>query len=120
MPDAEKHTPTPWHVATSGEITDWPEKRVEAAEETVALVYYHQIPNGEAIQQANARRIVAAVNFCEGIETDRLEFSTMGASGLEKAVSVLADRRDDLEAENERLKERLANLENLRKAKAGV
>jgi cell division septum initiation protein DivIVA len=116
--NTSEYAPTPWHVATSGEITDWPERRVEAAEETVARVYYHQTPNGEAIQQANARRIVACVNFCEGVRTADLEESIERGDTLADSdeaivakLNEVGEERNDLRDENERLKERVAELE---------
>jgi regulator of replication initiation timing len=116
--DTSKYARTPWYVTTDGGTANWPERRVEAAEQTVARVYYHQTPNGEAIQQANARRIVACVNFCEGVPTadleNSLELEHTLADEDEAIVAKLneaGEERNELRDENERLKKRVAELE---------
>lgn len=65
----------------------------------------------EAENAANARRIVACVNYCEGVPTELLE----GHPSDLKTVSDLAirngERADVLEADRDRLRERVKELE---------
>src|SRR5574343_770357 len=65
----DQHTQEPWYA--SKEDGNW---RVMAADEnggyTLADMYCDD-------QEANARRIVACVNACTGIETDKLEGRTI-------------------------------------------
>jgi hypothetical protein len=70
--------PTPWQVV---EAKEWHGTYIQDANgETVADLYYmKKQPDGfrAFVEQpgaaGNARRIVAAVNACEGVETDQLE-----------------------------------------------
>lgn len=70
---------------------------------------------------ANAKRIVACVNFCEGQPSDFLEMTTQlgGLTHLLKGVSEvthhnkrLTEMYDELEEKNAKLKQRIAELES--------
>jgi hypothetical protein len=54
--------------------------------------------------KANARRIVACVNACAGIETDHLE--NHGLPGFAEKISILVRQRDELHSALELLLER--------------
>lgn len=65
------HTPEPW----TAELTDDPEDGLDAyavdcPEYSIALM---DAPGGLELNEANARRIVACVNACAGIENEELE-----------------------------------------------
>jgi uncharacterized protein YbaR (Trm112 family) len=82
-----EHTKEPWHVLN---IFAHPEIRNKEDEFILALY------RGERI--ANARRIVACVNACEGIQTEFLE---LGEAEWVKALSernALINQRDELVA----------------------
>jgi hypothetical protein len=95
--DETPHTPGPWYVADSWET--WPQFRgkkprhilvhaEDVAEPSICHVA-SVAPEDERIQQrelANARRIVACVNACEGMDTEELE----GLS-LRDLIASLAD-----------------------------
>ena len=70
MSEPTKHTPEPWSVdGTSVYIHDAEGRTV--AKTTGNLKHYR---DGDRWQEeANARRIVACVNFCEGRTTEELE-----------------------------------------------
>jgi hypothetical protein len=79
--DMAEHTPGPWHV-TSNAICEgrlgYGEIVAEARPDIRVGGWY-----------ANARRIVAAVNACEGIPTEALE-AVVGGSGEEPAARLEA------------------------------
>lgn len=64
------HTPEPWHVSTDGYAVSIPRGHGET---TVADCFDAGRDEFPATRQANARRIVACVNACEGIGTETLE-----------------------------------------------
>ena len=65
------HTPEPWRVGRPGAVvSDTPVPEMGGSD---AVEYYGGHLIGESITEANALRIVACVNACEGISTDRLE-----------------------------------------------
>ena len=76
-----EHTPGPWEVYAyhSEPVGKWP--GIDARKSRQSIVCYgdgdefdrgiHGLDHNQAL--ANARRIVACVNACEGIDTDRLE-----------------------------------------------
>ncbi|MGL4260995.1 MAG: hypothetical protein ACRCTX_05190, partial [Afipia sp.] len=108
---SEKHTPGPWVGVDpkTGKFRDTPwdavNERVsssmaapiKAGRATVALVVMAGWENKEKLH-ANARRIVACVNACEGIETSELEeiSSTGGMLGPREDVARIAKQRDHL------------------------
>lgn len=74
---SEKHTPEPWITDATGDGGDIARHIMNANGH--GPVYIARLPMvgtlGRAYksQEANARRIVACVNACEGITTERLE-----------------------------------------------
>ncbi len=70
-----KHTPEPWEITTGtvGVISS-----ISTTSETTSLGHFQEIVAtcmgpGDEKRKANARRIVACVNFCKGITTEKLE-----------------------------------------------
>jgi len=97
MDNESKHTPEPWKV----ELTDDPEDgsdayAVDCEDHSIALM---DAPGGLALNEANARRIVACVNACEGIGTDTLERERSYVRGHKE--------RERLAEENAKLREAL-------------
>ena len=67
-----KHTPTPWRVGRPGTVVS--DSHIEHGPRGCDCVeYYGGHLIAESITSANARRIAACVNACEGITTERLE-----------------------------------------------
>lgn len=86
----QEHTATPWAINDVNTSLVYSEKTAL----NLARAF------GEN-KEANARRIVAAVNACEGIETEILEAGTMGEIGT--AIRTM-------DTENERLRQQNAEL----------
>ena len=124
MPDdaQEKHTPAPWKVV------DEKDRTIDTTEDShigklvrrrsLLSVFLGRDEGIPETLRANARRIVACVNFCEGVSTADLEESLERGDTLtnedEAIVALLNEvgkERNDLRDENERLKERVAELE---------
>lgn len=87
MSDETKHSPEPWTVTAedpAGGISD--ATGSQCAEAWPGCRHEPEDVNGEcmAVQDANARRIVAAVNACAGLPTSALE-----EGALAKALEVL-------------------------------
>ena len=88
-----KHTPEPWRVGRPGTVvSDTPVPGMGGSD---AVEYYGGHLIGKSITEANARRIVACVNACKGLDTAHLE-----SSGLVSAVGYelieLTNQRDEL------------------------
>jgi len=71
-----EHTPEPWstgptHVIARRYQDDKDRRVTQFVAETFGRAGHEDL--GRAEQEANARRIVACVNTCKGISTDRLE-----------------------------------------------
>lgn len=67
-----KHTPTPWRVGRPGTVVS--DSHIEHGPGGCDCVeYYGGHLIAESITSANASRIAACVNACEGITTERLE-----------------------------------------------
>jgi len=75
MADQMRYTPGPWRVVEKGggwrEI--WAGDRAVVRADGCYSSKYEDYDCGVAISEPNARRIVAAVNACEGIPTEALE-----------------------------------------------
>jgi hypothetical protein len=91
----EQQTPTPW--ARAEDISMWPQLHEALAasalpyrvvENRDGLVATITVGDTEAEAEANARRIVACVNFCEGRATEALERA--GPEGLLPTAEWLA------------------------------
>ena len=88
---SEKYTQGPWGIwtDTNGRLRVGPSSNYSVAE-------MFQTPLEG--QEANARRIVACVNACDGIWTDELEeiSRTGGMLGPREDVARIAKQRDEL------------------------
>jgi hypothetical protein len=75
-PPAPKHTPAPWRVSRRP-IVNTCNVEIKHGDDLVAVAACRTWGYGavadKAESQANARRIIAAVNACEGIATSALE-----------------------------------------------
>jgi hypothetical protein len=97
------HTKEPWVVSKHND-------GFGIAKETDYGNYWiaDAIPNqpAGATEEANARRIVAAVNACKGITNEELEWiaSTGGMLGPRQDISMLAEQRDELLASLKRIR----------------
>jgi hypothetical protein len=117
----EKHTPAPWKAVGEKDCT------IDTTDDSYIgkfvlpnplLTFLKQDDEIKETFRANVRRIVACVNFCKGVSTADLEESLQHgqtlADGDESFVALLdevGEERGDLRDENERLKERVAELE---------
>lgn len=87
-----KHTPEPWRVGRPGTVvSDTPVPGMGGSD---AVEYYGGHLIGESITEANARRIVACVNFCAGISTENLE-DNEPLSWLTEQYNSVNDQRDE-------------------------
>ena len=90
-----KHAPEPWSVSALG-------NGIHAGDISICQFYNRfgtDFPNFEA----NARRIVACVNACEGLSTERLE-KFLGSAANKSVITLTTDNLD--------LKDRIAELEH--------
>lgn len=87
------HTPEPWRVGRPFTVvSDTPVPEMGGSD---AVEYYGGHLIGESIIEANARRIVACVNACQGLSTDELEqHGLVSAVGYE--LIELTKQRDEL------------------------
>jgi cell division protein ZapA (FtsZ GTPase activity inhibitor) len=117
----EKHTPAPWQVVDEKEsATDTMEdsyvgKLVRRRNPISIFLGDEESPE---TLRANARRIIACVNFCESVPTADLEDSLQHGHTLADedeaivaSLNEVSKERNELRDENERLKERVAELE---------
>lgn len=93
----QMHTPEPWHVDGWRGLVQGSRKHegthyaVWAADDDTMIC-----PTGlDAESEANARRIVACVNACAGLDTDTLEHTDI-AEALDKACLHTVQQRDEL------------------------
>lgn len=108
-----EHTPTPWKVNTNAEyafaatITD--ENGGVLIAKTSGLDTFHDNQNCDE-ENANARRIVACVNACDGISTEMLEIGNgIWRKSIEQAEKTDAEFRALME-ENARLRDALKEI----------
>lgn len=99
-----KHTPEPWFYHRQGFSTVYIEARIGGGmlQEIAAC---GPCQDGTEQQDENARRIVACVNACAGVDTDLLE-----AGELDKPIMMVIQENKDLK---HRCDELLAALEGL-------
>lgn len=102
-----QHTPEPWKVA--GFLGIYPKDRLDTAI-IATLANNSGAARGVDISEANARRIVACVNACEGLETENLENAGLLRDGLESVQG----RIKELKAENERFRNALKEIAKYR------
>lgn len=89
-----KHTPEPWEFHAQGDADEW---CLLTAGGKRWVIAFRQ--NGELLdveQEANARRIVACVNACAGINTEALEELGPIAAMMYSGDQMARHQRDDL------------------------
>ena len=99
-----KHTPEPWVMSTKADGNWW---HISAGNQAIAAVHAASKKRNEpyaSMFEANARRIVACVNACAGVDTDLLE-----AGELDKPTMLVIQENKDLK---HRCDELLAALED--------
>lgn len=103
-----KHTPEPWFYHRQGFSTVYIEARIGGGmlQEIAAC---GPCQDGTEQQDENARRIVACVNACAGVDTDLLE-----AGELDKPTMLVIQENKDLK---HRCDELLAALDDITKIK---
>lgn len=110
MTNETKHTPEPWKVDLESEATFAHDGRTE---EIIELTNAdHSETGGYAATEANARRIVACVNACAGIETSILQAVDKGEL-LRTARIRLAEtirQRDELAALMRKARDAMSDL----------
>lgn len=98
-----KHTPEPWVMSTKASGNWW---HISAGNQAIATVHAASKKRNEpyaSMFEANARRIIACVNACAGVDTDLLE-----AGELDKPTMLVIQENKDLK---HRCDELLAALE---------
>ena len=102
-----KHTPEPWVMSTKASGNWW---HISAGNQAIAAVHAASKKRNEpyaSMFEANARRIVACVNACAGVDTDLLE-----AGELDKPTMLVIQENKDLK---HRCDELLAALDEISK-----
>jgi hypothetical protein len=90
-PQPATHTPGPWRI-TGQSCRDYEGAEIGTGNKTVAVILTADAVEVTQEERANSRRIVAAVNACEGISTEALE-QGVAAELLEKIQAVAELRR---------------------------
>ena len=104
------HTPEPWRVGRPFTVvSDTPVPEMGGSD---AVEYYGGHLIGESIIEANARRIVACVNACEGMRNDELE------GGL--LIGVMQSKIDRLECQRDELLAALQGMIDIANDSQGV
>ena len=107
-----KHTPTPWRVGRPGTVVS--DSHIEHGPVGCDCVeYYGGHLIAESVTSANARRIAACVNACEGISTDAIETEGSAVMGWARAASKLLRLRsshDELQELHQAIKEQRDEL----------
>lgn len=101
------HTPGPWHISQYGQVC------APGSDEAIRVWGGVSVPSGShpAVDEskANAARIVACVNACEGLTESQLQ---LNADAIRSNIAKRAEdatERDALRAEVERLREALTH-----------
>lgn len=83
-----KHTVEPWHIAKYGKVKN----------EDSGLIWISVNGCSGAEAEANARRIVACVNACAGVQTETLERVPLNLKTIEMAQRIESEekQRDQL------------------------
>lgn len=90
------HTPEPWKIGT-------PPPNGEQTIGTAAGLMVAVTTTGHSVDSAaNARRIVACVNYCAGAETSGMEFAVERGETALSTMSKLADRQHAAEQQRDR------------------
>lgn len=109
----QQHTQEPWRANDAQADIDGPNG------EPVAVCYCNDESGDDA--KENARRIVACVNACAGIQTEQLE-SVIGKLAISSSISMwqsYCDKKMQLEDAIEQRDTLLAALEKTRKGLSG-
>lgn len=87
-----KHTKGPWHIV-EGRVRGGLE--VFAGETAIAEIWRR---GNASLEMANARRIVACINACEGFSIEELEGANLCKDSIESDAEIIALRqqRDEL------------------------
>jgi hypothetical protein len=88
-----EHTPEPWRVSVDGEAVVIPCGNGEA---TVADCFDADREGFPATRKANARRIIACVNYCKGKTNAQLEDGDEGYPGIAHDFETMRLQRDAL------------------------
>ena len=86
-----KHTPEPWVMSTKASGNWW---HISAGNQAIAAVHAASKKRNEpyaSMFEANARRIIACVNACAGVDTDLLE-----TGELDKPTMLVIQENKDL------------------------
>ena len=117
-----EHTPAPWHIAQppfaddGRTIYDSPDPHGALLVACTSVASYVEHENtSEAVERANARRIVACVNYCEGLETGFMERVLEKGVNLGILRKLVDEARLEIEEEKreerDRLKKQVERLE---------
>lgn len=113
-----KHTPEPWKIA-NGRKTDlymgW-DTIIGISEDGDKFVLCRVNANYEELGKTNARRIVACVNACAGIETDTLESEGSIAEIIASKRTRIAELEAELAAERAKVEQLRGVLDIAREA----
>ena len=94
-----KHTPEPWQV-----FEDDPRAIVTKENPMLSLLSVGEDGLAIMYEEADARRIVACVNACAGIDTELLEIIEDNDKTLAGVIANVEKQRDELMAENKQLR----------------
>lgn len=87
------HTPTPWrHIKNTGAITSETARIAEVGD----FRDKQCLPHCKERWTADAKRIVACVNACEGVSTERLENDYRQGYSVHDEIKTLRRQRDTL------------------------
>jgi hypothetical protein len=87
-----EHTPELWEI-TGQSHRDYEGAEIGTGDKTVAVILTADPVEATAEEQANGRRIVAAVNACKGIDTGALETGIIGQTRVALARAEFLIRR---------------------------
>jgi hypothetical protein len=104
-----EHTPEPW-IAFS---TDKKPDTIRSEKNGKVVCQLHDGGFNYDLQEANARRIVAAVNYCAGVPTHELESQGADAGFWGRACSRIERKNKRLEDENARLRAAVTEMERM-------
>lgn len=86
------HTPEPWfYQEDSDEYT-----HIIRSESNPRMIVVHLRQDSTGKVEADARRIVACVNYCAGLETGDMINATESGNGAAESINALIAQRDEL------------------------
>jgi hypothetical protein len=100
-----KHTPGPWTTDEADHDAPYQNIKIQASNRTICTVWIDDAPvrDFNTEQQANARRIVACVNACEGLDTGLLKNITTLGDTLASRFRMRDKVERDLQAQRDEL-----------------